>query len=213
MRKLTITRALAEVKLLENKITKKISEMNVVGLKSNSSDLVKNANKSPDDFKRDGKAEYQSIWDLISLRDEIKRKIIQSNATTKVVCGESRYTVAELIERKNSISYEKSLLDKLKREKLTIDQKLEEENEKVERDAQRLKDMYIGNSKDNNKNLVEQAEAIYKSHIDSNKYSVIDSITILREIDKLSKILDDFLMEVDFSLSESNAKTEITVSK
>lgn len=56
-------------------------------------------------------ASYDKVMGLISYRHKIKALVVQSNACTKVIVGKEEMTVAEAIERKQSIQYEKDLLE------------------------------------------------------------------------------------------------------
>jgi molybdopterin synthase catalytic subunit len=74
-----------------------------------------------DVFANNSKADYQSINDLITRRNRLKSAIILSNATTKVKIGDTVLTVAEVIERKQSLKYYKTLFDKLKTNRETYE--------------------------------------------------------------------------------------------
>ena len=57
---------------------------------------------------------YQSIIDLLERRNHIKASIVQSNAVTIVTIAGKTYTVADALERKRNIGYEKKLLSQMK---------------------------------------------------------------------------------------------------
>ena len=57
---------------------------------------------------------YQSILDLLERRTRIKASIVKSNAVTIVTIDGKTYTVADALERKRNIGYEKGLLSQMK---------------------------------------------------------------------------------------------------
>ncbi len=75
---ISVTQALAELKLLEKRITKSLSciKWSDVSSKNNSIDELQ--------LKKLAESEYQSYTDLLKRRDTIKRAVVLSNATTNV---------------------------------------------------------------------------------------------------------------------------------
>lgn len=112
--KLTVTRALTELKTLDARINRKIQEGVFIGFTTGRNPV--RGYKNNEEFERDVKANYQSIQDLIKRRNIIKRTIVLSNANTYIEIAGKRMTVAEAIERKNSIQYEKELLKQMEKE-------------------------------------------------------------------------------------------------
>lgn len=107
MRKITVTEGLNELKLYDSKIEKAINNLKLIGAKKKSVDKVGVVNVEK--FVADAKAAHQSIMDLIRNRNALKAAIVKSNAITYLEIGDQKMTVAEAIERKNSIQYEKEL--------------------------------------------------------------------------------------------------------
>ena len=108
MRKITVTEGLNKLKLYDSKIKKAIDNLKLIGAKKKSVDKVGVVNVEK--FIADAKAAHQSIMDLIRNRNTLKAAIVKSNAITYLEIGDRKMTVAEAIERKNSIQYEKELL-------------------------------------------------------------------------------------------------------
>ena len=104
MRKISITEALNELKLYDSKILKAITNAKLVGAAKKFSDKVGVFKK--EDFEDRAKASYQSVTDLIANRNALKSAIVKSNAITEVTVNGKTMTVAEAIERKNSIDYD-----------------------------------------------------------------------------------------------------------
>ena len=106
MRKISITEALNELKLYDSKIMKAITNAKLVGAAKKSADKVGVVKK--EDFEERAKASYQSVTDLIANRNTLKSAIVKSNAVTEVTINGKTMTVAEAIERKNSIDYDEN---------------------------------------------------------------------------------------------------------
>ena len=108
---MTIHAALAELKKLDQRINRAIRNGRFVGtIKGQKwNEKVQNTVETREEFKVTAKAAFDSATDLIKRRNEIKRAITLSNATTKTKVGEKEMTVAEAIEMKTSIEYKKHL--------------------------------------------------------------------------------------------------------
>lgn len=102
---ISITRALAELKTLAARIGE-ITTRSWVTVKVNE----KIGAKTAAEFGEEARSAYQSYTDLLERRNALKCAIVQSNAVTNVEIAGKIYTVAEAIERKNSISFEETML-------------------------------------------------------------------------------------------------------
>lgn len=200
---ITITRALAELKLLDKRINKEIKDMKCAYLHT------KFSKKNPDSFKTTALAEWQSINDLISRREKMKTAIMNSNNITSVKIGSKTYTVAEAIETKKSIGYRKVLLDHLKRESVELEESKVQMDNSIQQRIDSLLEKEMG--KDNKKTDPDAIEQLTKAIKTSNSYEVIDPIKLDEKVKELSKEIDDFELNVDFVLSESNSQTKIKI--
>ena len=81
-------------------------------------------------------------------------------------------------------------------------------NYTVEENAHAL----FGKPSENKKDEVNRIEMI-KTYIDLNRWEIIDPINLKELKETLNKEVEDFLAEVDSVLTESNAVTEIEISK
>ena len=207
-RKITITEALRELKTLDNRIMKAVSECKFIGAKKKSSDKVGNFDK--DNFVTNAKAGYQSVKDLIANRDAIKGKIVHSNAITNVEIGGKTYTVAQAIERKSSIEYEKTLLIAMKQQYKKVTDQVSKENDKVDNQINNMLLTYLG--KDSDKKLNENdLELITTPYREKNEWELVDPLNLYDEIQDLEKSIVSFEADVDTCLSISNSITFIEV--
>ena len=207
-RKISITEALRELKLLDSRIMKAVSECPYIGAHKKSSDKVGVFKK--ENFVDNVKSGYQSVTDLIENRRILKAAITQSNAVTNLEIAGVTYTVAQAIERKNSIQYDKYLLDSMKQQyKKATDQVLKE-NKKVDDQIDNLLLSYVG--KDTDKKLNENdLEIITTPYRKKNEWELVDPIGIYNKIQELEKQINDFESDVDVRLSISNSVTFIEV--
>ena len=119
-------------------------------------------------------------------------------------------TVAEAIERKNSIEYEETLLSEMKRQYANASELVNKENKKVDNKVDELLATLIG--KDSDKKISkEDQEAIEKPYRDKNEFELIDPIEIYEKIVKLEEEIDNFKSQVDTQLVISNAITKIAI--
>lgn len=208
MRTISITEALNELKLYDSKITKAITNASFVGGAKKSSDKIGVVSK--DIFNERAKATYQSSIDLIANRNSLKSAIVKSNAITEVQVADKVMTVAEAIERKNSIEYEETLLSEMKRQYANASELVNKENKKVDNKVDELLATLIG--KDSDKKISkEDQEAIEKPYRDKNEFELIDPIEIYNKIVKLEEEIDNFKSQVDTQLVISNAITKIEI--
>lgn len=207
MRKITITEALNELKLYDSKILKAINNTRLVDAAKKSSDNVGCVKKV--DFIDKAKASYQSVLDLISNRNTLKSAIVKSNAITEITINGKTMTVAEAIERKNSISYDESLLTEMKKQYAYATDFVNKENKRVDNKVDELLSTLIGNeSKEVSKETQEAIEIPYRQ---KNEFELVDPIELYDKISELESEIDGFNTAIDTTLVLSNATTFIEI--
>ena len=209
---MTIHKALCELKVLNKRIIDKIQDLTPVATirEINKNSIDKNSPKNPDRFKQTEKEKYQSIVDLIARRDAIKRAVILSNATTKVIIGDKEYTVAEAIDAKNNgIELYRHLLNHLTRMYREANNLCESNNRNVENKADEyVKNLFSAKDDTQSENALKAREEFIKSQ----SFSIVDAIGIEEEIKKYDSLISQFNIDIDSALSVSNAITEIEVT-
>lgn len=207
-KEMTVHKALCELKTLGDRIDKKVRNTEfIVGNKHNNEKIN---DKTVVQWKKDTKAEYQSLMDLIKYRNALKQAVTMSNANTKVtVCGKE-YTVAEAIELKNNwIPILKDLSYKLSQNNNQVTITVDRLNDEVERNAdEQMERLFSG--KDKTAPTKEMLD-FRNQYIEQRKYDIIDPIGVENEIKNLEDTILDYMVEVDSELSRSNAVTFITV--
>jgi len=197
---MSITQALAELKLLDKRIQKALDhvEWATVKTKSNPVDTEK--------FTRSARAEFQSFTDLVKRRDIIKRAVVLSNATTRVRVGTWEGTVAEAIEYKASIFYKRRLLDAMKNQLFTAKEQYKQQQEAVDARLEKLLHSELGKDV---KTSPETITALTNTFRENNKVEIVDPLDLAGRTRELEEEIESFETNVDWVLSETNGKTII----
>lgn len=207
--KMTIHKALSELKILDSRIEQAIQEE--IGCKENKASNEKIGGIEIADYKELIQSRHQKTLDLIRRRNAIKKAVVLSNAVTKVVVDTEEYTVAEAIEMKNhGMDNYRRLLNTLKRRLTLAKMTIEKENGT---ELQNRADNYIiamYGSKETKTNADEIAK-VKAEFIKNNSYELIDPLNIENDINALTDFIGRFDSEVDSALSVSNALTEIEI--
>lgn len=202
---ISITRALSELKLLDARIQKKITESVFVDArKANSENTLVTGMKVTQ--LEDGA--YASVVDLIARRQSVKSAIILSNANTKVTIGKVTMTVAEAIEQKKSVEYKKALVTHLRHQLAKSRAVIQKSNMEMEASIERQATAVLGKA---TKDSSEEYKNFTDMYTKANSATLVDPMKIEDKIAELSLDVEGFESEVDFVLSESNARTSVEV--
>lgn len=207
MSKLTLHRALTELKTIDDRIEKAIDSIEPIGSKQN--DKLVNGFYKQEDFEEKAKSTYQSIIDLIERKNKLKCAIVDANAVTKVKVAGKEMTIADAINFKLLIDYEKDLLEQLKVQNQEVKSGIEKKNAQVEQNALQLAQSAL--QKDNVKISDNDAIAITEPYIKKNSYELVDPLKIETKIQELEEEITNFESDVDSTLSEVNAVTVIEI--
>lgn len=206
MAKISITRGLTELKTIKKRLKEKIEGTVFIGMYRGAEEkLASGLLKSQ--MKAETESSLQSIMALIERQSKIKAAIAESNIKTKVMLNKKEMTVEECIAQKSSIEIKEALLVSLKGQLQTADRTISAANQKVEDSIENiLKNQGIGVNKNS-----PEVETYIKSYRSVNEISLFDPIKIRELITSLTDEINNFKSEVDFVLSESNARTEIEI--
>ena len=206
---MTVHKALAELKLLDSRIEKAIAEGIYCVANKHSNDKL--GGVPLDDYIKIMQGGYDKATDLINRRKAIKRAVVLSNAVTKVSIAGDEYTVAEAIEMKNhGVEFEKLLMNTMNIQYRNAQMQIKQENGKdLEQRAEQYVTAIYGQKE--GKTNAADIEKVKKDFIESNTYVLVDPLHVLDKIEDLEKKINDFMAEVDSTLSVSNALTEITI--
>ena len=213
---MSVTRALVELKTLNDKINRAIVGGVYVGLQTGTGDKSKFSNSSLNgqfasrvEAESKIKGSFDSVESLVNRRQAIKSAIILSNAKTQVSFGGKTITVAEAIELKSTVEFRRSFLANLQSQLNYANGNMVQKNAALEAKIDKLLETSYGSEKTKVDAAV--VEAISKPQRDTNGVSLFDPLDIQSKIDSQRELLDQLESELDFTLSESNARTTIVV--
>jgi len=202
MSQISVSQALAELKLLRKRILNTINQSSLIVLKKKRDLLDVNR------FTVEAQASYQSYRDLLARYNAIKAAIVLSNASTKVSIAGTEYTVADAVERKKTIALEKDMLKKMQYQYEMVNHEhtshVNAENVRVER----LIQTELGKDSKTNVEVITQ---LSETFLAQNRAEIMDPLSLAKEIATLNKAIEDFETKVDWVLSESNGRTTIRV--
>lgn len=204
MTEISVTRALAQIKSLNDRIDKGIAVPFITNLTGG-----KHATgKAVGEIETTLKASLQSVKDLIAQRKALKSAVVRSNAVTTVVINGQTLTVAEAIERKSSIALEQRLLHQLKGQLAQVTLNVEKVNVEVTRRLDDLLKTVVGKDRQSTEAELAAITTPFKAQ---NEGKALDPNDLATVIETLQKDIDGFLLEVDYALSEVNATTKVSV--
>lgn len=209
--KMTVHKALAELKTIDSRIDKAVRECGYVvavkhsATKINGMTIKEVTNKIKED--------YQRVNSLIARRDAMKRAVVMSNAVTKLNINGDEFTVAEAIEMKNHgmdfFVKLRSWMTEAYRSAQTELNRFSGEN--IEKKAENyILSIIQAQPKDSKMSMDSDAmKKMKEEYIASNTYDLIDPIGASDAIRALDDKINSFSTEVDAALSVSNAVTTI----
>lgn len=205
---MNVHKALCELKILDDRIIKAIKDCEFVGVKKVASKMVGSVNA--DDFREAERNKYGRVVDLMKRREAIKRAVVLSNATTKVLVGGVEYTVAEAIEMKNhGLDGKRKLMNGMAYALEMAERKVEITNTEADRKA----DLYVQGLSNGKDVKSEETKAIREGYLAGLVVELVDPLPkgARSILDALEEEINSFMVEVDAALSTSNALTQIEV--
>lgn len=199
---ISVTQALAEIKLLRRRIDNCLADATFTTMKTKKSLM------DADRFAVQSRAAYQSYTDLLARYNKLKSAIVVSNAVTRVTVAGKEYTVAEAVERKRSIEYDKRLLEVLKAQHLTVQQEYKDHTAAEQMRVERLISSEL--SKDS-RTSVDVVKALTDTFLAENKAEILDPLRLDELIPTMTREIEDFETTVDWILSEANGRTMVTI--
>lgn len=211
MQTMSVTRGLATLKQLDDKIQRATQEGTFVHVTigKNSSQKLYDNTATVDQTRSKIQESFDKVADLVSTRAKIKAAIVKSNAATMVKILGTEVTVAEAIEMKSSVNLKQVLLSVLKSQYAKCNNFVNQLNTKLDDTIElNLKTIY---GADKGKVDAGSYESIAKPQREQKEANLLDPMNIAKKIEALEEEISAINTELDFTLSESNSKTEITV--
>ncbi|WP_040285913.1 hypothetical protein [Sporosarcina koreensis] len=203
---MSVHRALAELKTLNDRIEKAVRDAEFIATDRKSAEKV---NGLPiEEFEKTLQGGFDKAVSLIERRNRLKEAIVQSNATTEVTVGGETMTVAKAIERKTSIQLEEDLLAAMIAKRRQAVNRLTMENDTLPQRLEAYLAEILGKKETAKK---EEVDLHTKAFLARNEFMLIDPLHLSKRIDELEERISAFKTDVDAVLSESNAITQITI--
>jgi len=206
---ITVTRGLAELKLLDSRIRSCIAAGVFVGAVRGSKEIPLNSAVSKEQLTAQILSSKQQVEALIGRREAIKRAIIKSNGVTQVTLNGHEITVAEAIEKKASIQYQQLFINQLQAQYAHNTSLVNQQNTRVDQDIEKRVMAVYGNDK--GKVTPEQHDLIAQAVKVESQAKLLDPLNAYEYLQSLKAGYEEFVTEVDFVLSESNARTTIEI--
>lgn len=208
--KMSVTRALATLTKVEEKIQKRIEALNTIHIAkgTDANRQIPGSIQSIAEFEKAAQADFQGVQDLLAVRDDLKAKVVQSNAVTIVDIAGQKMTVAQAIERKRTIVFKELLLGKLKSQYNSAQVRHNRDMQEFEAKLEAARAGYIQRDKAPDAAQLAVVEGPVRS---MGTPSIVDPLGLADKIRALETEIEDFKSNVDFVLSESNAKTEVEI--
>ena len=212
MNKMSVTRALAELKRLDDRLNRMATDQSIfvsVAVGQGDKQKVLGVSDTVQNMISQIQSNRDRVNSMIEMRAKIKAAVVASNAVTKVKLGAREMSVAEAIELKKSIDIKRNMLATYRRQVIQANALVVKQNAALEAQIETNLATIYGNEK--GKVDASMFEAIAKPQREQKEASLIDPIKINDLIKSLEEEISLVETELDFTLSESNAKTEIDV--
>lgn len=207
--KMTITKALSELKILDKRISDDICETKFCAANKHFQRTLDG--KPVDAAKKEMQSAYDKITALIARRNAIKKALTLANATTPVTIGDQKMFIAEAIYFKTQgIENDKLLLSAMSEQYNRVVYILNQNNgDKLSKDCEQYITNTFGAKETRTDN--DEIEKARQSYIESNTYDIIEGVKTKEIIEVLKDKINKFEAEVDAAITVANATTEIEI--
>lgn len=209
MAEMTVQRALNELKIIDERLSKRLTEFVVIGTKKVSEARVVETRESIVEFENRAKGVLDSVDGLLKRQQELKHAIMTSNATTMIEVAGKTYSVMTAIDRKRTIENEKLVVRHMRDALARAEYKVNQENDKMESYIQRQTNAMAGGDLSSKKD--DYIIAFEKSYREQNSWDLVDPLKLRNLIEKREQEISMFELEIDTALTVSNAITKIEI--
>ena len=204
--KMSITKALAEVKHINEKIRSYLN-YHVVAVEKGYTNQLINQGGTAGEFLARTKGALTSLNDLIERRERIKLAIAKANVETLVTIGNKKMPIIQVIDLKSVLEEKKRIVSGWFLDFIEADKLIEKQEEIIQRTTQQaIQSAFGSNQQSNSKQVAEIEKAqrfLYEGKICSNFKR--------DELDKIINTIEEQLSTIDMTLSEINSRTDISV--
>ena len=214
--RMTVHRALAQLKSTEDRIANKILNSVFVSSTIGKTGMCKGI--TIEKMNAQIESDYKSISDMLRNYEKIRLAIVRNNSgignlTENIMyADESRkITLAEVLAyQKHVLPLKNNMVNVMKSQFDQVSNDIERTNENVSNQASKVLDGFAGKNSDQ-KIDKGQTEVIIQAYLENNQKTFVDPLNIKDLISKLSKEYEDESVWADSCLSEANALRTIEV--
>lgn len=199
---ISVTQALSELKLVRKRIDNVVDGVEFTTLKK-ANDLL-----DVTKFSAKATAAHQSFTDLLARYNALKAAIVKSNATTHVTIAGTTYTIAEAVERKRTIEFERDLLTRFQHQFTRVKEDFEAHQRNEQARVERLLTTELAKDAKTNVEVIQQLTATFLAQ---NKATIVDPLNLADLIRTMTESIENFETKVDYILSESNGRTMLAL--
>ena len=206
--KMSLTKALAEVKRIDAKIADLSNQVIAVAQKGNTNQIIGyHGLGTTKEFLSNTKGITQSLIDLNTRRIAIKTAIAKANVTTSVKINGESFTIIAAIDAKNTNETLIQIYSKWLNQFANVDSQIETQEEIIQKLTQQSLQAALGSNQQSKSTLQTEIEKstrlLYEGKLCSNYTR--------EEIQKKLDAARNMLAEIDMCLSEVNSRTDIEV--
>lgn len=206
--KMSITKALAEVKRINEKLTE-LGNTKVVSVeKGNTNQFVNGKGLgTPAEFKANTKGLLDKLRDLVDRRNVIKLAIAKANLTTEVIVNGKKMPIIQAIDTKDILWRQDNIYANWLENFAKADNVIQEQEYTIQDLTQQSVKAAFGSNQQTKPQITKDMEASYRAIYEGK----ICSNYTREQIQKLKDETTEALSEIDMILSEVNARTDIEV--
>lgn len=208
--KISLTRALAELKTLDERISRSTREGVFIAVVKGSKQKPFNcSHKSLEDLTKAMQSSFQSLEDLINRRKALKSALVLANSTTKITIDGESITIAEALDLKTFNELRRTSLMAIKMAVVHAQKTVNEENAKLEDNILKSLNSIYGSASDRTKIDPSALASISSPMKAEHEASLFSSVNIQQYIIDTQTKIESFASEIDYVLSEINSSTFI----
>lgn len=201
--KISLTRALAKIKLLD----KQLQNNSIAGFDVEINGKLKyNQAMTAEEFIKQANSQVESFKDLFDYRLKLKGLVAKANIETKVMVNGKEYSIIELIDLKSSINYKLNLINNLIQQYNKSTQIVEQIQNKIEEEVSQQVSTANSNKNQVSKDLVQSLTKTY-TELWSGTIKGLD----IKKLEQEKLEIEALVGEVDMTLSEVNSQTMIEI--
>jgi hypothetical protein len=208
MEKLSLHRALAELKLIDKKLTKHCEGARFIGYHFKAG-AVNGTNKAVEQFCTDAKASYTSYIDLLNRKIAMKAAIMKKNNEATIDLDGKKLTIADAIAMKDNLVHYETIINSLRTQFADALRRKEQSKVQVDDTVKNMITTLFGKDQANISGA--KIEELRAQAEEQNGLIIEDPLNIEKKIEELTNIRDGIITKIDYLLSEVNAITFIEI--